>query len=126
MLYTKHTALTDTTLTELFRVPNGFHAVVSYVFAANHDGSTNSIDLYWDLDTTPTSTPTLVPQVYLFDGTNISGGSKETIGNGGGPLFVLHENEGVQAQAGSSGNIEVVVTFDLINTPASLVKFNGS
>ena len=126
MLYTKHTALTDTTLTELFRVPNGFHAVVSYVFAANHGGSTNSIDLYWDLDTTPTSTPTLVPQVYLFDGTNISGGSKETIGNGGGPLFVLHENEGVQAQAGSSGNIEVVVTFDLINTPASLVKFNGS
>ena len=126
MLYTKHTALTDTTLTVLFRVPNGFHAVVSYVFAANHGGSTNSIDLYWDLDTTPTSTPTLVPQVYLFDGTNISGGSKETIGNGGGPLFVLHENEGVQAQAGSSGNIEVVVTFDLINTPASLVKFNGS
>lgn len=126
MLYTKHTALTNTTLTELFRVPNGFHAVVSYVFAANHGGSTNSIDLYWDLDTTPTSTPTLVPQVYLFDGTNISGGSKETIGNGGGPLFVLHENEGVQAQAGSSGNIEVVVTFDLINTPASLVKFNGS
>ena len=126
MLYTKHTALTNTTLTELFRVPNGFHAVVSYVFAANHGGSTNSIDLYWDLDTTPTSTPTLVPQVYLFDGTNISGGSKETIGNGGGPLFVLHENEGVQAQAGSSGNIEVVVTFDLINTPASLVNFNGS
>jgi hypothetical protein len=128
MLYTKHTTLTDTTLTELFRVPNGFHAVVSYVFVANHDGSTNSIDLYWDLDTTPTSTPTLVPQVYIFDGTNVAGGGKETIGNGGGPLFVLHENEGVQAQAGAAGTngIEVVVTFDLIDIPPSLVNFNGS
>ena len=126
MLYTKHTTLTDTTLTELFRVPNGFHAVVSYVFVANHGGSTNSIDLYWDLNTTPTSTPTLVPQVYIFDGTNVSGGGKETIGNGGGPLFILHENEGVQAQATSAGNLEVVVTFDLIDIPPSLVNFNGS
>ena len=126
MLYTKHVTLTDTTLTQLFRVPNGFHAIVSYVFVANHGGSTNSIDLYWDLDTTPDSTPTLVPQVYIFDGTNIAGGGKETIGNGGGALFVLHENEGVQAQATSAGNLEVVVTFDLIDIPPSLVNFNGS
>jgi len=126
MLYTKHTTLTDTTLTQLFRVPNGFHAVVSYVFVANHGGSTNSIDLYWDLDTTPDSTPTLVPQVYIFDGTNVAGGGKETIGNGGGALFVLHENEGVQAQATSAGTLEVVVTFDLIDIPPSLVNFNGS
>ena len=126
MLYTKHVTLTDTTLTQLFRVPNGFHAVVSYVFVANHGGSTNSIDLYWDLDTTPDSTPTLVPQVYIFDGTNVAGGGKETIGNGGGALFVLHQNEGVQAQATSAGNLEVVVTFDLIDIPPSLVNFNGS
>lgn len=126
MLYTKHTTLTDTTLTELFRVPNGFHAIVSYMFVANHGGSTNDIDLYWDLDTTPDSTPTLVPQVYVFDGTNVAGGGKETIGNGGGALFVLHENEGVQAQAGAAGNMEVVVTFDLIDIPPALVNFNGS
>lgn len=118
MLYTKHTTLTDTTLTTLFTVPNGFHAVVSYVFVANHDGSTNDIDLYWDLSGTP--------QVYIFDGTNVAGGGKETLGNGGGPLFVLHENEVVKCQAGGSGNMEVVVTFDLLDMPPALVNFNGS
>ena len=118
MLYTKHTTLTDTTLTTLFTVPNGFHAVVSYVFVANHDGSTNDIDLYWDLSGTP--------QVYIFDGTNVAGGGKETLGNGGGPLFILHENEVVKCQAGGSGNMEVVVTFDLLDMPPALVNFNGS
>jgi hypothetical protein len=118
MLYTKHTTLTDTTLTTLFTVPNGFHAVVSYVFIANHDGSTNDIDLYWDLSGTA--------QVYIFDGTNVAGGGKETLGNGGGPLFVLHENEAVKCQAGATGNMEVVVTFDLLDMPPALVNFNGS
>ena len=118
MLYTKHTTLTDTTLTTLFTVPNGFHAVVSYVFVANHGGSTNSIDLYWDLSGTP--------QVYIFDGTNVAGGGKETLGNGGGALFVLHANEAVKCQAGGVGNMEVVVTFDLLDMPPALVNFNGS
>jgi hypothetical protein len=118
MLYTKHITLTDTTLTTLFTVPNGFHAVVSYVFVANHHGSTNDIDLYWDLSGTP--------QVYIFDGTNVAGGGKETLGNGGGPLFVLHENEAVKCQAGGSGNMEVVMTFDLLDMPPALVNFNGS
>ena len=118
MLYTKHTTLTDTTLTTLFTVPNGFHAVVSYVFVANHGGSTNDLDLYWDLSGTP--------QVYIFDGTNVAGGGQETLGNGGGALFVLHDNETVKCQAGSAGSLEVVVTFDLIDMPPALVNFNGS
>lgn len=118
MLYTKHTTLTDTTLTELFAVPDGFHAIVSFVFVANHGGSTNDIDLYWDLNGTP--------QVYIFDGSNIPGGVRLTLGNGGGPLFVLHENETVKCQAGGSGDMEVVVTFDLIDIPPALVNFNGS
>ena len=53
MLYTKHATLTDTTLTTLFTVPNGFHAIVNYVFVANHGGSAQTVDLYWDLSATP-------------------------------------------------------------------------
>ena len=118
MLYTKHKTLTDTTLQTLFTVPNGFHAVVSYVFIANHGGATNSIDLYWDIGGTP--------QAYIFDGTNVAGGGKQTLGNGGGPMFVLHQNEAVKCQATSAGNLEVVVTFDLLEQTPSLVNFNGS
>ena len=118
MLYTKHTRLTTTDLATLFTVPAGFHAVVSYVFIANHGGSTNSIDLYWDLSGTP--------QVYIYDGTNVAGNGTLTLGNGGGPLFVLHDNETVKCQATSIGNIEVVVTFDLVEQAPALANFNGS
>ena len=118
MLYTKHTTLTTTDLTTLFTMPSGFHAVISYVFVANHGGATNSIDLYWDVAGTP--------QAYIFDGTNVAGGGRQTLSNGGGPMFVLHENEAVKCQATSAGNLEVVVTFDLIPAPASLINFNGT
>ena len=118
MLYTKHTTLTDATLTTLFTVPSGFHAVVKYVFVANHGGSTNTVDVYWDLSA--------VPQLYIFDGLSLNGNSNSTLGNGGGPLFVLHENEAVKCQAGGAGNIEVAVTFDLVEQAPALVNFNGS
>jgi hypothetical protein len=115
MLYTKHTTLTDATETTLFTVPNGFHAVINYVFVANHHGSTNDITLYWDLSGTS--------QVYIFDGSNVAGGGKETLSNGGGPLFVLHQGEEVKCQAGGVGNLEVSVTFDLLDMPPALVNF---
>jgi len=118
MLYTKHTRLTTTDLTTLFTIPNGFHAIVNYVFIANHGGSTNSIDLYWDVSGTP--------QAYIFDGANVAGGGQVTLSNGGGPMFVLHQGEAVKCQATSTGSLEVVVTFDLLPAPASLVNFNGA
>ena len=118
MLYTKHATLTDATLTTLFTVPDGFHAVINYIFIANHGGSAQTIDLYWDVGGTP--------QVYIFDGESITGGNKETLGNGGGPMFILHQNEVVKCQAGGAGNMEVAVTFDLIEMAPSLVNFNGT
>ena len=36
MLYTKHVELTDATETTLFTVPDGFHAIIHYIFVANH------------------------------------------------------------------------------------------
>jgi hypothetical protein len=41
-------------------------------------------------------------------------------------MFVLHQAEVVKCQATSAGNLEVVVTFDLIPAPSSLINFNGS
>lgn len=118
MLYTKHAALTDTTLTTLFTIPNGFHAILRYIYVANHAVSSNSIDLYWDLSGTP--------QVYIFDGKNVNGNGSTTLTNSGGPIFVLHENESLKCQAVNAGNLEVAVTFDLMEIPNTLVNFNGS
>ena len=119
MLYTKHITITDTTEQTVFAVPNGYVCHINYIFVANHGGSTNQVDLFWDLSS--------VPQVYVFDGTPINGGSKETLGGQSDKgIFVLHEGETVKAQTSGSGNVEVAVTFDLLPKPNVLVNFNGS
>ena len=114
MLYTKHVELTTTAETTMFTVPTGFHAIIQYVFIANHGGSTNDASL---------SFVNGGDRIDIFDATNISGGGKETLGNGGGPMFVLHEGEQVKAQAGSAGDMEFAVTFDLIDIPPALINF---
>ena len=187
MIYTQHLTITNTDLHELLAVPDGYICSINYIFVANHNSSTNSVDLYWDkvgasestvqspgitalnytfdspatdtylevrknteiLDNPSqysvdlnTKTVTLVaqtvsgeeytisrlePQVYIFDGTNVGGGAKETLGGQSElGIFALHEKETVKAKTSAAGNVEVAVTFTLIEKPAVLVSFNGS
>ncbi len=120
MLYTRHKTLTDNTEQSILTIPNGFVAHVKYIYVANHGGSTNQVDLFWEIGGTP--------QVYIFDGTSINSGNKEIIGDSGsGVVFVLHESETVKAQASSAtSNIEVVLTIDLLDQPPVFVNFNGA
>lgn len=114
MLYTKHVELTGTTETTMFTVPTGFHAIIYYIFIANHGGSNNTASLHYINGGN---------RVDIFDTANIAGGAKETLSNNSGPMFVLHEGEAVKAQAGSAGDMEFIVTFDLIPSPNTLVNF---
>jgi hypothetical protein len=118
MLYTRHKTLTDNTEQSILTIPNGFVAHIKYVFVANHGGSTNQVDLFWEIGGTP--------QVYIMDGTSI--GSGEILGDSGsGVIFVLHESETVKAQASSAtGSVEVVLTLDLLPRPPVFVNFNGA
>ena len=59
----------------------------------------------------------------IFDGANVAGNDRLTLNNGGGPMFVLHEGEQVKVQAGSAGDMEFAVTFDLIDVPVGFVGF---
>ena len=120
MLYTRHKTLTDNTEQSILTIPNGHVAHIKYVFVSNHGSATNQIDLFWETGG--------VPQVYIFDGTTITSGNKEILGDSGsGVVFVLHENETVKAQASSAtGNIEVVLTIDLLPQPPVFVNFNGA
>ena len=123
MYYTKHVTLTDNTLTEVFTVPNGYVTHIVYVFVANHGGSTNSVDLKWTNDADPP-----VDQMYILDGTSIGAGNKEILGGQSeAPIFVLHYGEVVKAQASqATGNVEVAITFKLVEQAPALVNFNGS
>jgi beta-galactosidase GanA len=120
MFYTKHLTLTDNTEQTLFTMPEGYTANIMYVFVANHGGSTNTIDLWWEYSATP--------QLYMFDGVSINSGSKEILGGqSSAPIFVLHNGEVVKTQASqATGNMEVAVTFELALRPTTLINFNGS
>lgn len=116
MLYTKHINLTDATETTLFTVPSGFHVVIQYIFITNHAGSTKDASLHF-------ASSDGSNRVDIFDAVNVSNGSKETLGNGGGPLFVLHEGEVVKVQTEDGADMEFAVTFDLLETVVALVNF---
>lgn len=120
MFYTKHTTLTDNVVQTLFSMPEGYTANIMYVFVANHGGSTNNIGLYWETGA--------VPQLYMFDNVSLTAGSREILGGqSSAPIFVLHDQEIVKAQASqATGNMEVAVTFELVPRPTTLVNFNGS
>ena len=118
MLTTSHTTLTTTAETTLFTVPSGYVANIYYIFIANHGGSTNSVTLKWENSSG-------VDQLYFFDGANIAGGGKETLGGQSTlPLFVIQAGEVVKCQTGSAGDVEFAVTLDLTERTAGFNNFD--
>jgi len=116
MLYTKNINLTDTSTQDVVTIPSGFVAHWSMAFISNLDNATNDITLF--VDKTPD------PDVYILNGTSVS--SKEYLLIDGATVFVLQEGDIIKASTGSAGNVEVVVTFDLLEAPATFVNFNGA
>ena len=115
MLYTKNVNLTDTSTQTIVTIPSGYVAHWNMVFVSNLHNSTNNITLF--VDKTPD------PDIYILNGTNVQ--SKEYLLIDGNAVFVLQPGDVIKASAGSAGNMEVVVTFDLLESPATFVNFNG-
>ena len=116
MLYTKHVQLTDATETTLFTVPSGFHAVINYIFIANHETAAKTASMHFAESDGSN-------RVDIYDGESVGGGDRLTLGNGGGPMFVLHEGEVVKVQTEASSDMEFAVTFDLTYVPFALENF---
>ncbi len=77
MLYTKHVQLTDATETTLFTVPTGFHAIIYYVFIANHDTAAKTASLHFAESDGSN-------RVDIFDDESVGGGNRLTLDAGGG------------------------------------------
>ncbi len=116
MLYTKHIQLTDATETTLFTVPSGFHAVIYYIFIANHAGSTKTASLHF-------ANSGGANRIDIYDDESVGSGNRLTLDNGGGPMFVLHEGEVTKVQTEASSDMEFAVTFDLLEMSPALVNF---
>jgi hypothetical protein len=117
MLYTKNKNLTDTSTQTIVEIPAGYVAHWNMAFIANLHNSTNSITLFVDK-------PSPTADVYIYNGTNIS--SKENLLIDGNAVFVLQPGDIIKASSGGAGNVEVVVTFDLIEASPVFNNFNGS
>lgn len=117
MLYTKNKNLTDTSTQTIVEIPAGYVAHWNMAFVANLHNATNSITLFVDK-------PSPTTDVYIYNGTNVS--AKENLLIDGNAVFVLQPGDIIKASTSSAGNVEVVVTFDLLEAPAVFNNFNGS
>lgn len=96
---------------EIFTVPNGYIAVVYMVFITNTSGSTNSYDLTW----------------VHSHGHNIRFAYGKSLGSGTSDQFTNGElvmKAGDSMTITNSGNMDVIVTFDLLQAPP-LYTFAG-
>ena len=115
MLYTKNANVTTTDVATIVTIPSGYVAHWSLLFIANLGGSTDNATVYVDkADGT---------DLYIIGGTNIS--SKDYLQFSDG-IIVLQSGDQIKASTGSAGNMEFVVTFDLLEAPSVFVNFNGS
>ena len=115
MLYTKNVNLTDTSTQTLATIPDSFVAHWNMLFVSNIGGSTNGAGLY--VDKADSS------RVDILGGGNVS--SKEYILLTDA-VFVLQPGDSVKAFTTSAGDMEFVITFDLLEAPTVFNNFNGS
>ena len=115
MLYTKNANVTTTDVATIVTIPSGYVGHWNMLFVSNLGGSTNGAGLYVDkADGT---------RVDILGGGNVS--SKEYILISDA-VFVLQPGDAIKAFTTAAGDMEFVVTFDLLEAPAVFTNFNGS
>ena len=113
----KHTVgkvIQPDTLTELFKVPAGYKAEVSTLFASNHTGNNKTITLYWQ-HAHDINHKIYIVTAYVINANNYLKFSDSMVMQSGDSIQVLTE-------AGSE--MSVIASFDLRKEPQT-VAFDG-
>ena len=116
MLYTRNTNVTTTAESTMVTIPSGYVAHWNMLFIVNLGGSTNGAGIYVSKHDGS--------RIDILGGGNVS--SKEYILLDGSAVFVLQAGDSVKAYTTSAGDMEFVITFDLLEQPATFINFNGS
>ena len=115
MLYTKNANVTTTDVATIVTIPSGYVGHWNMLFVSNLGGSTNGAGLYVDkADST---------RVDILGGGNVSAKEYILLSDA---VFVLQPGDAIKAFTTSAGDMEFVVTFDLLEAPAVFANFNGS
>jgi hypothetical protein len=115
MLYTKNANVTTTAESTIVTIPSGYAAHWNMLFVVNLGGSTNGAGIY--VAKADSS------RIDILGGGNVS--SKEYILLTDG-VFVLQAGDAIKAYTTAAGDMEFVVTFDLLEQAPTFVNFNGS
>ena len=115
MLYTKNANVTTTAESTIGTIPNVYVAHWNMLFVSNLGGSTNGAGIY--VAKADSS------RIDILGGGNVS--SKEYILITDG-VFVLQAGDAIKAYTTAAGDMEFVVTFDLLEQAPTFVNFNGS
>lgn len=115
MLYTKNANVTTTAESTIVTIPSGYVAHWNMLFVSNLGGSTNGAGIY--VAKADSS------RIDILGGGNVS--SKEYILIADG-VFVLQAGDAIKAYTTAAGDMEFVVTFDLLEQAPVFVNFNGS
>jgi|TARA_E500000318_G_scaffold1440_1_gene1901 hypothetical protein len=106
---TRATALTTTSDTDAYVVPNNFSSHVEHLLLTNSDSSNRNYTLkYYEADTTTTHT--------LFSGHAVTGKGSESVFTVDKPLYI-HEGDKLIVAAGTANTITVVVAAEEFYEP---------
>ena len=115
MLYTKNANVTTTAVSTLVTIPNGYVAHWNMLYISNLGNQNNHATVYVDKS----------------DGTVLNIINDYTISNKNFLLFsdvvlVLQPEDVIMCSTTSAGDMEFVITFDLLEAPAVFNNFNGA
>ena len=115
MLYTKNANVTTTAVSTIVTIPNGYVAHWNMLYISNLGNQNNHATVYVDKS----------------DGTVLNIINGYTISNKNFLLFsdvvlVLQPEDVIMCSTQSAGDMEFVVTFDLLEAPAVFNNFNGA
>jgi len=113
----KHTVgkvIVPATLTELFKVPAGYKAQVSTLFASNHQGNNKWITMYWQ-HAHDANHKIYVVTEFVISANNYLQFSDSMVMQSGDSIFVMTE---------AASDMSVMASFDLYKE-AQTVAFDG-
>jgi hypothetical protein len=115
MLYTKNVNVTTTAVSTIVTIPNGFVAHWNMLYISNLGNQNNNATVYVDKSDGTT--------LNLIDGYTISNKNFLLFSDA---VLVLQPEDVVMCSTTSAGDMEFVITFDLLEAPAVFNNFNGA
>ena len=101
--------ITPATLTELFKVPAGYKAEVSTLFASNHTGNNKNITIYWQ------HAHDITHKIYIVFNYSVHSNNYLQFSDS----MVMQSGDSIQVLTEAGSEMSVIASFDLYKEAAT-------